>query len=397
MEEEKLIPVYFKKDNTLITSKSKMTLLGRKTLDLALMRVKKTVNENGVPVLRADFSGQDIREITKSTSENLYKTVKELIAPKPTRGKKATKPSLLDWRIIVKDDEGKSIEANNIITQATFKNGKMSIVFNNELENKLIDLGKNYTIIDRQIISNFSSNYSYVLYQIFKQTIDIERARHKENGPFVLEMDLIDLKVQTGHLEAAENDILYDAVMDDNVITYDAIESIPDKEYLKKIRSANGFKRDVVEAAQEEINRLSDIYMEYEPIKRGRGGKTRGFRFYLKYKDIIEIDEETDVIPRSKTVDIDDFIDELRDITENNFKTKELKLFAEDADYDVKKIENAYGILKPRFSEIREPVGFMRDAIRKGYEPSKKRVNNFNNFEQNSYDFDDLERKLLDN
>jgi hypothetical protein len=37
-------------------------------------------------------------------------------------------------------------------------------------------------MLNRDIISKFSSNYSYQLYQIFKKTIDKELSRLKEDG-----------------------------------------------------------------------------------------------------------------------------------------------------------------------------------------------------------------------
>lgn len=244
-----LIKVYFTKSNNLITSKSRMTIIGRKVLDAAIMNVRETYDEYGNPIIKADIDGQELKKFIGRDYNSIYDTVKSLIKPKSQKGADALKPSLLDWKVIIADDDRQQIIGINVITLAKYTNGKLSIVFNNALKQNLIGLKKNYTMLNRDIISKFSSNYSYQLYQIFKKTIDKELSRLKEDGidngnhPFELIFDIIDLKVQLGVIEASENDILYKAIMNNNVCTYEEVIRIDDDELVERLTESRNFQK----------------------------------------------------------------------------------------------------------------------------------------------------------
>lgn len=395
--EIKVIPVFFQKDNDLISSKSKMTLLGRKVFDAAIMNVKETVNSKGMPVIKAVISGQELKEFIGADYDSIYTYVRRLIAPKPINGDKAKAPSLLDWKIIIRDDEQKRIIVRNVMTDAEFENGQLTIVFNNELKNKLVGIRNNYTMLNRQIVSKFKSEYSYQLYQFFKQTIDRQAAITKEKGPFELKMDLIDLKAQLGYIDPHEDEILYKAITDESVVTYDAIEGIEDKDYLKLLRDYGTFRANAIERAKKDINKLSDINMDYEPLKRGKGGRKVGFKFIISYKEMKE-SEESDVEEVKKEVDIFDFIDEMRTFMDIDLSTKDLKSIAEAADCNIDKIKKAYGIMNAVQGGVNNPTGFMIKAIKDGYkETSSARKNRFSNYERRDYDFEQIEAQLLDN
>lgn len=396
-----VIPAYFSKDNNLISSKSKMTLLGRKVFDVAIMHVEEGVSEEGMPEVHSIIYGQELKEFMGRKGNSLYKQISDLIDPKPTKGKAALKPSLLDWRIIIKDDEKQEIDAKNVIQTASFKNGKLTIVFNNQLKKNLIGYKNNYTMLNRDIISKFHSNYSYQLYQIFKKTIDRQRALTKEDGLFELKMDLADLKIQLGLVEAKENDVLYEAVINDSVNTYDELSKIQDKELIKRIKEYGNFRIYALEPAKKEINELSDIEMDFEPITGGLGGDTKGVKFFIKYKDVIDTPPKEKVEPE---IDVLDFIDEMRDkMTVIKFTSKELKSIAETASYDMNKVMAAYDVLINSSTEVEKPVGFMIQAIKENYSASKKSYKGktkkpaFMKYEQQTIDFEDLEEKFLDN
>ena len=399
-ESQNIIPAYFSKDNSLISSKSKMTLLGRKVFDVAIMHVEEGIADNGMAEVRAIINGQELKEFMGRKSNSLYEQVKELIEPKPIKGKKAEKPSLLDWRIIIKDEEKKEISAKNVIQTADFKNGKLKIVFNNALKDNLIGYKKNYTLLDREIISKFHSNYSYQLYQIFKKTIDRQRAITKKDGTFVLEIDLADLKVQLGIVEANADDILYAAVTNESVSTYDEIEKINNREIVKKLKEYGNFRIYGLEPAKKEINELSDIEMDFTPVTRGIGGDTVAVRFHIKYKNVVD-KKATISLQEKSEIDILDFLDEVRDVMEDvKVSSKDLKAIAEAADYDIRKIEKAYKIMENTSGDISSITGFMIKAIKNDYDMPVKRKgkkNTFTDYEQQTLNFEELESKLLDN
>lgn len=399
-----LIKVYFSKSNNLITSKSRMTLIGRKVLDAAIMNVRETVDEYDNMIIKSDIDGQELKSFIGSDYNSLYDTVKSLVAPKPQKGAEALSPSLLDWKIIIADDERKQIIGINVITEAQFSNGRLSIVFNNKLKKNLIGLKKNFTMLDRSIVSKFTSNYSYQLYQIFKQTIDKELYRlnskgiESRNNPIELNFDIVDLKVQLGVIEASENNILYKAITNNAVNTYEEIWKIDDEDLVKRLIETRNFRRYAIEKAKTEINELSDIMMDYEAVKRGRGGKTVGFKFFIQYK----ANDENDMYDSDGEVDIFELIDEVREIIkEPVLSSRDIKSILDAADYSVAKVRRAYDILCKQ-ENVDNVTGFLIKAIKEGYKEPKGRKNNtFNNFSNNreysSKDIEELERRLLEN
>ena len=398
-----LIKVYFTKSNNLITSKSRMTIIGRKVLDAAIMNVRETYDEYGNPIIKADIDGQELKKFIGRDYNSIYDTVKRLIKPKSQKGADALKPSLLDWKVIISDDDRQQIIGINVITLAKYTNGKLSIVFNNALKQNLIGLKKNYTMLNRDIISKFSSNYSYQLYQIFKKTIDKELSRLKEDGidngnhPFELIFDIIDLKVQLGVIEASENDILYKAIMNNNVCTYEEVIRIDDDELVERLTESRNFRRYAVEKAKKEINEISDIKMDYKPMYGGKGGKTVGFKFFIQYKEIETKKEEKE----PDEVDIFEFIDKVREIIkEPVLSSKEIKSISDAAGYDLDKIKKAYTVYQQQ-DNVRNVPGFIIDAIKNDYKelPGKKKTPAHFGMEREYTPefFSELEKRLVEN
>ena len=86
-----------------------------------------------------------------------------------------------------------------------------------------------------------------------------------------------------------------------------------------------------------------------------------------------------------------------------DFKLREIREIAEAADYDLSKIKKAYEYMQNYGTDIDVPIAFMKDCIKKGYyntesKPKAAKNNSINNFSQRTdYDFEELERKLLEN
>lgn len=410
-DEKKLIPVYFKKSNAMISSKSNMTLLGRKIYDAAAMVARKTVDEKGDAIIRSDISGEELQAFIGCDSSNsLYNDIKNLIKPGMRRNRNTNEPepSLLDWKIIVMEDEKQHINGKNIITEADFSEGHMYIIWNKALEDVLLNLKANYTLLNKSIISQFKSKFSYQLYQLLKQTIDREMGIAKKKNVklsatdrFELKIDLIDLKAYMGVIDPNINPILYNAVKSDAVVTFDeCVNNIKDEELLKTLKEYKGFRKYALERAKKDINEISDIEMEYEPLKKGRGGKVVGFTFTAGYKEVFIENTQED----SKINDIDklEFLDEMRSFMKypDFQKSKNLKSIAEAAHYDMDLIKTVYKILEsPHTGDISNPTGWMIKGCKEGYEmpKSKKKTNDYNSFEQNTYDFKELEKRLVKN
>ena len=87
---------------------------------------------------------------------------------------------------------------------------------------------------------------------------------------------------------------------------------------------------------------------------------------------------------------------------EYNLSDDEIDILVDEAEGNFTKINNAYLCLKQQHGTITNIMGWLRKAIRRGYTPkytpdqeAKSAKNNFHNFNQRSYDWDALERKIL--
>lgn len=84
---------------------------------------------------------------------------------------------------------------------------------------------------------------------------------------------------------------------------------------------------------------------------------------------------------------------------EENLSFKDIKAICKASNYDIEKIRNAYNIAQET-PNITNLVGFMIKAIQEEYTvPVKKKgrpkKNKFNNFDERQYNFDDLEKGIL--
>lgn len=156
------------------------------------------------------------------------------------------------------------------------------------------------------------------------------------------------------------------------------------------------FKRYVLNAAQKEINALTDISVEFKEIKKGR--KVDKIKFYIsKNKKYIENKIEIEEAATGEAEqDLDDLVDQLRGIIKEPLKIKEFKTILQVANNDVQLIENKYQLAKKQ-KKIENLVGWLVKAIEEDYtEPVEvKKKSKFNNMPERDYDYEDLEKELL--
>lgn len=147
------------------------------------------------------------------------------------------------------------------------------------------------------------------------------------------------------------------------------------------------FKRFVLNPAFNEINESSDMDFKYEEIKTGR--KVTKLKFFITPK-LIEKN-----INISSTADTDD-INKVIAIFEEKITSTEARKIMIVAKGNLQIIKEKYDIAKIT-KNITSIIAWMITAIEKDYQmpKGKQQVSIFNNFEQRTYDYDDLERKLL--
>ena len=170
------------------------------------------------------------------------------------------------------------------------------------------------------------------------------------------------------------------------------------REYLEcehKFKQIGQFKDKILDIAVRDISEYSEYNCRYEGKKTGRS--ITDIIFYLELKEQKqEKKEEGEREKEQKELDLDDLIDQLREIINEKLKTKEYKAILE-ANNNIELIQEKYELSKKQ-QKIENLVGWLIKAIEGNYsEPIEKRKKtSFNNIEARQYNYEELERQLLE-
>ena len=375
----------YKKSNELINAMGKGTALSQKLFAIGMQHIHVDETNNVV----ATIYGTDLRKMFKSSSGSLYEHI-EALCDRQIKG-----ATIFDWNLLMKDKENGKIEAHQVVTDASFKNGTLTLRYNNSLTDKIVNLQKDYTVLSLAETLNLKSVYSLRLYEMLKSAYDYQSAVTKKQGEMVFEYLLPELKLELGIINSGGSKEIK-AELEKESPDYDRIDELAEKTGQNKYKEFKIFNRNVLLKAKEELNKKTSLIVDYEPIKSGR--KAVGIRFFVTKKDI-----EASKTVQSVQANRDEILDELIDLMHDDFKLREIREIAEAADYDISKIKKAYEYMQNYGSDIDVPIAFIKDCIKKGYyntESKTKSAKNtaFNNFSQRTdYDFEELERKLLEN
>ena len=142
------------------------------------------------------------------------------------------------------------------------RSGLVKYKLDEDLVPYLFELQKRYLSYGLINILNFKSKYSIRMYELLKAYYDMKRSQYKkkryETPVIEWVLDLVELK----HILMLDIDTEKD-----------------------KYKNFNDFKRKILQMAQREINALSDMKFEFEPITKGR--KTVKVKFLIEFKDVI--------------------------------------------------------------------------------------------------------------
>ncbi len=376
----------YKKSNELINAMGKGTALSQKLFAVGMQHIKVDDTNNVV----ATIYGSDLRKMFNSSSGSLYEHI-EALCDKQLEG-----PKIFDWSLMMKDKEKGKIEVHQVVTDASFKNGTLTLRYNNSLTDKIIGLKNGYTVLSLADTLSLKSVYSLRLYEMLKSAYDYQAAVTKSKGEtLVIEYMLTELKLELGIITSGGNKALKDELEKPNP-DYEKIEELAEKKGQTKYKEYKIFNRNVLSKAKEELNKKTSLTVDYEPVKSGR--KTVGIRFFVT-KD--EGDNGHDPLNKAGKEEV---LDELIDLLHDYFKFREIEEIAELAEYDIDKIKKAFQYMQSYSSPVDVPIAFMKDCIKNNYYNSKKvskttsSRNRFNDFEQRGdIDFDELERKLVEN
>ena len=412
-EEENIVDILsskkYTKSNALINSKGKASLLAEK---LFAIGIQQATEDEKTGILTTTMRGTELKKIFGTNRGSFYQDISDLVDP-PSKAD----PSLLDWRIIIKDDASQSLMAMNVITDCSFKNGVLEIRYNNKITPQVRRLQANYTVFSLAETMPLKSIYSFKLYEILKaeydrqEYLDKKKGTWRPNATYITEMHIVDLKLRVGVIDTSWSKELTEEIKKVEP-DFDMIEKMADE--LSKNQGAavqkaynsykriDNFKKNVLVKAQKELEEKTSIKFRFENLSGGAGGKIYGFRFFISPNNSNEVDEVAEE-PKSKVELSEDekleAIFAVKTMLDSSFSIKDVRTLSEVADYDVQKVKKAYDIMTSSGSEIVDQMGWLIKAIKNDYQPKKSRKAKtaFTSFQQNSYDFDDLESKLLDN
>lgn len=378
--EQQQTSLTYQKSNSLINAKGKSSALGLKLFAIGIRRIEQAPDGT----LVSHISGQELRELFHRKNGSFYTQIKELIKPTDE-----TKASLLDWRMYIENKEEGRIRGINVITEASFEEGELTLKFNSAIKKDIYGLKGNYGSLNLFSTIMMGSTYSIRFYEIFKSYMDLERARTKSEGPYVVVYELDELKRTLGIINPAGG---------------------KDKK-AEQFANFSSFRTNVLEKPKKELNSLSEytgLHVEYESIHSGRGAKVVGIRFILTR---ICGNNKTKVIETNAGISETQFnvISEMNELmTDENVPLIDIKAICEAAQYKSDKIKSAYELEK-HAKNVQNFTAWMIAAIKNDYqqnneevkkgkkEKTGKRKDKFNSFKQNKYDFDELERKLIEN
>ena len=377
----------YKKSNELINAMGIGTALSQKLFAVGLLNMHIDATNNVVATIR----GTQLRKLFNSTSGSLYQHIEEL-CDQQIKGS-----TIFQWQLLFKDKENGKIEAHQVVTDAVFEKGVLTLRYNNYLTDKITNLKRGYTTLSLAETLSLKSVYSLRMYEIFKSAYDYQKALKRNINECVLEYSLVELKLELGIITTGGN----------KEIKIELEKEYPDYERIGEIVNSMGdkannkykeykvFNRNVLSKAKEELNEKTCIQMDYEPIKSGK--KATGVRFFIARKDLVEEPLE------QKATLTDDLLDELYDLMHENFRLREIREIAATAEYDAEKIRKAYNYMLNYSNPIDNAIAFMKDCIKKEYynqekKPFFSKKNSFSNIMQrDNIDFDEMERLLVDN
>lgn len=396
----------YKKSNFLITSKYKSSILENKILSIALANADDIHEESEGLVYEIAVSDLKRKMNISKSYGSFYDKLDD--AAKSMTGR----------TIGTSNKKNRTFDYISVVTRATSKDGIFRIIFNPALKENIIDIKDKFTVLKLSTMLSFKSSYSLRLYELLKdelQEIKWQRDRediltakkntYRQENLFKYEtsIGLAELKLEMGVVNA-ELDKVKRVLQGKNPDYEKAVASSPEQIF----KSWSDFRRRVLEKATEEINEKTDLHVEFEADKAGRGGKVVGVTFIItdskshkkplpKVDDVLVDNLGESIIEADEEIDIDDLIDKVRLIITENLKTKEIKAILSAADNDISKIKDAYE-LACKQSEIDNLVGWMISAIKNNYSStSKKKIDSYSNFEQNTYDYELLEDELRAN
>lgn len=311
----------YRKSDRLIRSCSTLSVVAQKLLALALTEMK--LNDDGE--LMADISGKELRILFQNQAGSFYDTVK-----RACNSGGLNQSDLMSLLFSVPDGNKKTKNSANVVTDASFKNGRLQILFNSSIKDELCCINSQFAELSLGAVMECHSIYSIRLYERLRYEIAARRTATSENEShyqFVYSMEEARSIFGLSHKLNEKNG---------------RKSASPYKRY-------GDFRYSVLEKAVGEINKdakAAQMHVEFDVIRAGRGGKVASIVFMVTEADDTlagtrkMLQKEKMVEQKIVFADVSDLLEE------EDLGTKEIKAVCAAAGYDMEKIQRAYQLLK---------------------------------------------------
>ncbi len=327
-------------------------------------------------------------------------------------------------KLIIEDKEKHSFFMRSLYSDIGYDSGNLYIEFEPSMERYFMGLKNNFTKLNLQILFSYKKNGGFQLYWLLKSYTyppnlkPIDMNLSQEELPVIrITWNVTDLRMEMGYVD-----------LNQPMLQREGSKKNPNWEKMAKeekhpqYKRWIDFKRRVIEPGVEEINRISDIYIcDVEKELVGKGGKVNSLTFVVQHnKEYYE--KNRDQIPSPEGLpqnelfnngenfkmseeQLDDFLDQMRDIFQENIKTRDLKKIAEEAGYNLERIQKMYDLSK-RSGPIQNLTGWMLSALKNDFndpvqtqntKPRKKKEANFIQRDYDDKEMADLEKMVLEN
>lgn len=181
---------------------------------------------------------------------------------------------------------------------------------------------------------------------------------------------------------------------------------IEDNEYPEY----SNFKQRILKPAVEQINKITDLYCEFEEIKNKRKVEAIRFRFvkqqvnYQTKEQITFFDNEVAITSEHNDYNVVKEFRELLGITISPRQIERLISLSSDSikeynlNLSIKEYIRQKKVVVDNYAKnnvVNSYLGAIIRAIQNNWALNSKSNSTFNNFEQRTYDFDKLEKRLL--
>lgn len=382
------------RSNIIINARFTASLNETKILLLAMSRLQETGDR------AVTFRTPELREaLGMADSPKIYSTLKKCAV------------NISNHSIMLEDPKKKEFIVINIAPTCAYKKGAFLIKFNDDILPYVTNLSSFYTDVELSILMSFgvgeignrNTNYALRLYDVLKtQKYRLKKGRDEIQVIY----DLDTLKITIGIINLDDRKVL-DSIFDD--ISKGTLK--PSGASGGRYSRWDNFKAKVIDPAIEEINTKTDISVRYETRNEGaggRGGSVKQIYFYVSgneaYKNYIASEKKA-----RKEEERIKALGRLDEIIKEPLSDKAKEDILDAAGGDIEKIEAAYRLAEEQTTTIKRLDKWMISAIKGGWadtpavpkQPKKTgkrpdaQKNAFNRFEQNEYDFDELEKELL--